>query len=242
MKTKEPKLKYRLSDHAGAGCAMCPPDHPRYYVRSVYTVGGNSFNYENAPQYFLEGKGWFTELEDVDKFFKPLPLEHPRTRAWIKHLYSHMAHCYADETRQEYGRPATLVFPPNEFELIHAGLFKINREDSDFKNCVTDQCFNVSHRKREEERKAKMEEWRKIAVPENHLAVRAIREYYPDYQPEIELIENPPKLRGNWYERAQTRPDADKCPGDISVRLPHNARGWCQYCGRDSSVVPAARQ
>ena len=71
---------YHLGD-PGNACYGEPPNHPRYFIRSIYTQHGNNPPY-GKPQYILNNIG-YEEIEQVDKFFKffkPLPLEHPRTQ------------------------------------------------------------------------------------------------------------------------------------------------------------------
>lgn len=186
MKTSKPKTQYRLQAGSGNGCAMEPPQHPRYYTKAVYTLGGNSLEYEKAPQYFFDNK-WFTELEDVDKYFKPLPLNHPAVRAWIKDLHRHLNSCYDHPTQKEYGdRRKIVIFPVPYYELMGT----------------------------EAENKAVIEERAAIATPENHSAVRSIREHYPQYQPEADLIAGKFETEGHWYETLLERPTAENCPGE----------------------------
>jgi hypothetical protein len=87
----------------------------------------------------------------------------------------------------------------------------------------------------------------KVAIPENHQAVRIIRKYYPLYNPDTHLIEDPilvlPNGRevrlGDWWERYAEQPTPTECcpPSWLG---PHRTEGWCQFCGSvDNEMMPA---
>jgi hypothetical protein len=209
----------------GCGCAGEPPGHPRYFVRSIYTKSGNCPPY-NKPQYYLNGTG-FMDLKEVDLLygtnsFPKLPLDHPRTRGWIKGNYKHFNHCYYHPTEKEYNRPMTVIYPVPNYKL---------------KSFVDDPRFSDEWREKE---KASIEAYnndifkmtKEVAVPENHCAVVIIREYYPEYLWELDLIENPPKITETWWERINEKPTPENCPGSKSLRTKHPVNGsWCQVCG-----------
>jgi hypothetical protein len=92
---------YELQSDPGNGCFLDPPGYPSYFTRSVYTQHGN--NPWRGPQMVLLGRVVQTAREDHEKvsarlkrLYKPLPLDHPRTRAWVQELYKHLQHCYRD--------------------------------------------------------------------------------------------------------------------------------------------------
>ena len=68
------------------------------------------------------------------------------------------------------------------------------------------------------------------AIPENHAAVVTIRRYYPDYEPELDLIANPPAHPGDWWERLAEKPTPETCPGKYGQKHPMGGT-WCQMCG-----------
>ncbi len=219
---------YRLGSH-GVGCAMEPPGHPRYFVRSIYTQNGNS-PIHTKPQYLLNSTG-YTDLEPIDKLygsneFPKLPADHPATIAWMKDMYSHFHHCYHDECGIDRYKQ-TLIYPVPYYELK---LF-IDRSDR------SDEWRKLEKEIVEQENKEIEEYAKSVATPENHMAVRYIRKHYPDHQPILEWIEKPPMKDGNWYGTLKERPDPDKCPGQYGMKHPVNGT-WCQFCGWHKEEPP----
>jgi len=75
----------------GAGSFLCPPNHPRHFVRSIFTQYGNSPG--RGPNYFLDGTA-FDSLQEVDTLYGSdeyprLPLTHQRSRLWLACLRSY---------------------------------------------------------------------------------------------------------------------------------------------------------
>lgn len=207
---------YKLIDMY-VGCAGNPPNHPRYFVKSIYTGYGNSPRH-GLPKYYLNGNG-YTELEQVDKLFKPLPLEHERVQEWIKSLFSHMQHCYyKDPANRKYND--MVIYPVPYYEL---------------KSFVDDVRFSDEWRTQgkanTERANNEIEALHKsIATPDNHGATIVVRKYYPEFTPTQELIDNPPKSTGNWWTVLEHRPMPNKCPGESWKKHPVNGK-WCQFCG-----------
>jgi len=229
---------YHLQDDPGNGCAFDPPGYPSYFTRSVYTQYGNtpprgaqeviafagSLRITRHSDDWKKCKGWDSEHakyeERLRKLWKPLPLDHPRTRAWIAQLYKHFQHCYADYEELEYGRPGTLVYPVPYYKL------KIARIDEhwteEYKQLVRDEAAAYN--------KMLQERAERIAIPDNHKAVVYIREFYGEYEPELDLIENPPEHPGDWWERLAEKPTPETCPGKYGYKHPMGTT-WCQMCG-----------
>lgn len=206
---------YRLGS-AGCGCAGEPPNHPRYFVKPIYTSSGNIPRY-GLPQYYLGGNG-YTEIEQVDKLFKPLPLESERVQEWIKSLYTHMQHCYRDPDSQE--RDNLIIYPVPYYKL---------------KTFVDDVRFSNEWREAERANVLRTNSeitayYRKVATVDNHAATIAVRKYYPEFTPSNDLIDNPPKSNGNWWTVLNHRPSPDTCPGESFAKHPVNGT-WCQFCG-----------
>ena len=102
-----PKYKlpptYQLQRDPGNGCYGDPPGYPTYFTRSVYTQFGNTP--PRSPQLMLLGRvvqaaheDYETVVARLERLYLPLPIEHPRTRAWIQATYKHLQHCYRDPT------------------------------------------------------------------------------------------------------------------------------------------------
>lgn len=202
----------------GCGCFLEPPGHPTYFVRPVYTKYGN--HPAKGPGYYIDGKGtnsWdeVARLYGSEKYPK-LPLDHPRTRLWIKCLYGHMQHCYRPSwAPQEYGKPGTIIYPVQDWDEKSAAAVKANG----------------------------------VPKVEDHAAVLEIRKFYPEYQPEQDLIDQPPVSgcgsEGSWWETESERPTPETCKpryeGGSMSRHPINGT-WCQWCGWVSSEADLVRK
>jgi hypothetical protein len=222
---------YRLQHGTGNGCYGDAPGYPTYFTKAVYNSTGNTPR--NAPRYVIEFEekiyiviGKDCDYEQYNRFYKslysPLPIDHERVRLWIKRQYQHFQHCYWDVSTNK-----TVIYPIPGFEL---------------KSFVDDERFSDEWRKKEkfaidQANKELIEHHKKICTPENHSAVTVIREFYPDYSPEIDLINNPPE--GNiptWWEVHSKCPNtAEECSSQNKERVhygPHPInKTWCQHCG-----------
>jgi hypothetical protein len=82
----------------------------------------------------------------------------------------------------------------------------------------------------------------RIAVPENHQAVRTIREFYPEHEPNLEWIAKAPKLsQADWWETAAECPTPETCiprnsliGGCYTWRHPKEPGRHCHFCGHDN--------
>lgn len=217
---------YRLSTHRGAGCAGDPPGHPRYFVRSVYTQYGNSppsRNGKPAPHYELNGR-YYSNLEDVDKLFKPLPLDSERVQLWIADTFRHHHSCYQDPDGAGSWHDNMIIYPVPDYKL---------------KTFHDDERFSEEWREAE---KTAIElantdiqtAARKIAKYDNHDATIIIRRYYPEFKPSARdmatLVNNPPQEKADWWERLAEKPTPETCPGADWQKHPVNG-AWCQVCG-----------
>lgn len=221
---------YRLQDQPGNGCYLDPPGYPTYYTRSVYTQYGNNpargatmlllgHVVQRAASYDHEAQQGL-----MRRLYLPLPYDHPRVDAWERSLYAHFGHCYRDTLGlfpQEYGRPAIVIYPVPGYKL------KAFRDDPRF----SDE-WRAKERAAIAQANAEIEaQHQAVCVPANHMAVIQVREIYPEAPIRHDWITNPPERIGNWWERLGQRPTPEQCPGDRSVRFPHRADGWCQFCG-----------
>jgi len=229
---------YQLQDDPGNGCAGDPPGYPSYFTRSVYTQYGNypprgaqevianagTLRITRHGDDWKKCKGWDSEHakyeERLRKLWKPLPLNHPRTRAWIAQLYKHFQHCYADYEELEYGKPGTLIYPVPNYKL------KVAHIDKHW----TEEYKQIVRAEAEAHNQMIIERATRIATVDNHLAVVRIREFYPEYEPELDLIKNPPPSPGNWWERYAEPFKPEDCPGQYGHKHPVNG-SWCQMCG-----------
>lgn len=224
-----------VSKLLGSGCAGDPPGFPTYFIQSVYDQRGNTP--ERGATAVIQGRmvDWECEYlswNDRRKMFndrmfrlwKPLPIDHPRTRAWIISTHRHFHHCYVDDTLPVTDRNRMVIYPVPEYKL---------------KSFVDDKRFNDEWRTVEKERIRLENEFtikaaELIAMPRNHMATRTIQKFYPDHVPNLDLIENPGRGVEKWWETLPRKPTPDKCPGESrwSDNPKHPVNGtWCQVCG-----------
>uniref|UniRef100_A0A6M3M8H1 Uncharacterized protein n=1 Tax=viral metagenome TaxID=1070528 RepID=A0A6M3M8H1_9ZZZZ len=226
---KKPET-YSVQKSLGNGCMLDPPGYPTYFTQHVYTAHGNSpakgvqmIIFDKVVEHtndWDKSKTYDVYRAKIDKRLKnlwdPLPLDHPRTRAWILSLYTYFKHCYADDSNSEM----SLIYPVPSYEL---------------KQFNDDERFSEEWRTAEQEsiriaNKEIIDYAKSIAIPENHQAVRRIRKFYPEYEPEEGLIQYAPVHHGNWWERHNRRPKPNECPGQYETKHPVNGT-WCQMCG-----------
>jgi hypothetical protein len=229
---------YRLQDDPGNGCSGDPPGYPSYFTRSVYTQHGNSP--ASAPEYVILHAGRIYEAiprrthyekwgEILHALWLPLPVDHPRTVAWMQSTYSHHRHCYRDLDQvikpSESGGPATIIYPLQRFWFASYG-FREFKDDPRF----SDEWRSKEKAAIEQHNAELMPKYLAVCVPENHSAVNIIRRYYPDHAPRLDWIETAPPAPGNWWETATEPPAPEDCPGQYSMKHPVNG-SWCQWCG-----------
>lgn len=223
---------YHMQSDPGNGCFLDPPGFPSYFTRSIYTKHGNEPS-RGVTKVLLgkavesrsdwdNNKTWDAVCNKrsslLKKLWKPLPLDHPRTIAWIEAVYKHLQHCYYDKDAGESDK--TLIYPLPSYQL---------------KSFVDDKRFSEEWRIKEraavdQANSETIANALKIAIPENHMAVRSIQRYYPDHVPDLKLIEKPPASAPTWWERFSECPTPENCPGGMGRNHPLNG-SWCQVCG-----------
>lgn len=226
---------YELQSDPGNGCFGDPPGYPTYFTRSVYTSHGNTPGRGAQMVITVPGEGLRIVEHSEDwkrgdatdkrnarlrKLWKPLPLDHPRTRAWIKSLYLHFKNCYTNVEAAPHSNDRTIIYPVPSYKL------KTFRDEERF----NDEYRAAQRAEVEAYNRMIVEEATALCTPETHSAVVTIRGFYPDYQPQLELIDNPPTQHGgDWWERYAENFTPETCPG--SHGRAHNSGDWCQMCG-----------
>jgi len=221
---------YRLQDGSGNGCYGDPPGFPSYFTQNVYTRSGNNPPHKQAQTVIsFEGVNYVVYGQGIDsdaykallkKLYVPLPIDHPRVRMWIESKYKHMQNCYNGHGDD------MVIFPVPDYQL---------------KSFKDDEQFSAKYRRAAKAEVTAYNEMvtatkKKLAVPYNHNAVRAIREYYPHYEPELDLIDNPPDGNiPNWWESEAKQPTPMQCTSTQRNKghywkHPINVT-WCQWCG-----------
>jgi len=235
---------YHLQRDTGNGCAGDPPGYPTYFTRSVYTGRGNTP--ARGATLVILGRVVKTAEEDDETsrkrlagLWKPLPLEHPRTRAWILSTFAHHRNCYHVPGRE------TLPFHDDGRLLIWPGGCLGKTPFGRVRDLAFETKWKREHESfdkwREEEKDAfRLEietgnariirECEAVAIPENATATGIIRRYYPEFMPTPELFAAGLESPGNWWEVMADTPAPENCPGQYGH--PHPVNGsWCQMCG-----------
>jgi len=209
---------YHLQRESGNGCFLDPPGSPSYFTRSVYTQHGNSPNRGVEEVISFDGmlyatrstSDWKSGVWDGMRYaarlmslWSKLPFEHPRTQLWIGQVHQHLRHIYVDSAQMaeplENGKPAMIVFPVSGHKLRRFVDDERFSEDWRAKERAAVEALNASVRER----------YAKVAMIDNHAAVRRIRRFYPEYAPNeaaIRAAEERP-AQGDWWERYAERPE-----------------------------------
>jgi hypothetical protein len=222
---------YHLQQDPGNGCDGDPPGYPTYFTQSVFTQYGNKpprgpqlvllGHVVDDPRDWRTGDTWDTLQARKEallrKLYSPLPIEHPRVQAWITKLYKHSHSCYTDDSKPHGDN--LVIFPVPDYEL------KTFKDDPRF----SDEWRVKERAAIEQANRDIIAAARKIAVYNNHRAVRAIQVFYPEFSAPVSDYENLPHP-GNWWERHSRNFTPEECPGQYNMKHPVNGT-WCQVCG-----------
>lgn len=237
----ELNMHWHLSNSMGSGCYGDPPGYPSYFIQHIYNHLGNTPN--GAPDQGVIHSPYNGELyavpDEREPFLRsiwlPLPIDHPRTRLWIHHAYAHSQHCYGDPAQGDKQRHVDrcIIWPVSKWSLpvrpepeVMYGQTKVRIDAADYRRLLTAYRTQVKVLIRHA--------WDIAKDPANHLAVLAIRKFYPDYEPELNLIKKPYKFfQADWWEREVERPIPEKCPGFNNASHFNSMRLYknCRYCG-----------
>lgn len=205
-----------VSDSMGNGCYLDAPGYPTHFTRSVYTSRGD--NPSRGPQMVITYEGVHYVVETAEDWKPGID--------WDAH--------YAQIQSRLHD-----LWVPLPLDHIRTRLW-VEACYRHMNHCYTDDSkpersedhifiYPVPFYKSKDA--GQIEYWTKLATPENHAAVRCIRKFYPNYQPEQDLIDGQFKLyRADWWERDAERPAFDKCPGKYGHKHPMS-KNWCQFCG-----------
>jgi len=223
LPTYKESERHHLQVGSGNGCFGDPPGYPTYFTRNVYNSEGDPLPL-GKPQmvitcennhYVVDINGEWEKL--LPLLWKPLPLNHNRTRLWIMDTYRHHNSCY--NGFGEY----LILFPVPKWCL------KSYTHDSRW-----NEEYAAARKKEVDAHNANVLARNAIlATSENHNAVRVIRKFYPEYMPEPELIELAPANVGMWWTTEAEQPSEADCA--IVQRWGNKhpyGNSWCQFCGR----------
>jgi hypothetical protein len=215
-----------LQDDPGNGCHGDAPGYPTYFTRSVYNARGDELR--NGPFLVItdpdeQERHYVVDGIDLQTLWIPLPLGHPRVALWEQAQYIHFHRCYEEPQEIEGGKPETLIWPPDAYHLKQQNItaaftfmYSINIDgfytDGTIKYKITwnwkggyDSSYTMKRRATEY-----LETKDRFATAENHLAVRAIQRFYPDYHPNVNAIVKSPthgyQPNNRWWEREAVDP------------------------------------
>lgn len=255
------KHGYHLQTDAGNACAGDPPGYPTYFTRSVYNASDNNprtgfslvIEYEGKaygidPVRWAE-KSWEEHKAKLDtlmrKLWRPLPLDHPRTQAWIRATFKHHHTCYqVPELKNKGWQDAMLIWPGGclgntPFGKLRDPVFEVEyaQKTRDFDRWT--DAHKAAFLREIEQGNAHIKVACEVAaVPDNHDGTIIVRRYYPEFQPTAELINAEFGHPGNWWEVMAEQPKPHECPGQYGN--PHPVNGsWCQMCGFEVEPVAA---
>jgi hypothetical protein len=233
-----------LQSDCGGGCAGDPPGFPTYFTRDVYSATGNSprRNWKGhckvisfggvlhgvEPNIWSEKDTWDSRRETQHKLFmrlwNKLPLDHPRTVAWIQSTYIHHRHCYQSSSKTGSWSDKMIIYPVPSYKLRHFHDDSRFNDDWRAKEKASIEAYNANI----------MEMATREATWDNHDATILIRRFYPEWDvPEHNrdlYLEPEWDHPGNWWETLESRPTPETCPGQYSMKHPCNIT-WCQMCG-----------
>lgn len=158
----------------------------------------------------------------------PLPADHERVRLWIRATYRHLRHCYRDDQRlaTDERDNGMLIFPVPYYKL------RTFQDDPRFSDAWRDaeRAAVAAYNANASDLAAK------VAISDNHCAVRRIREFYPDHMPEMDLIitNGAGEHEGDWWETEVSRPSIAECHPRNGIGARDHAAQWCQWCGRNA--------
>lgn len=237
---------YKLQKDPGNGCILDPPGYPTYFTRNVYTQHGN--NPWRGPQMVITHNGrhhvvksikdrnqysrvksWDEEhaefMERLRRLWLPLPIDHPRTQAWISYCCGYFRNCYTDPRCEEpthagnvhvgpFSAEGTIEIAPLLGLEVPIELMGLEYYETIYADAQLITIFAILSGQVEN----------LIYRPWNY-----IRQWYPEYDPHTHGCK-PGYAKGDWWERWSHKPSPEECPGKPWAR--HGQYDHCQFCGR----------
>ena len=211
---------YSLQSGRGNGCAEDAPGYPTYFSQSVYTQHGNCPR--RGPQNVLVHENvlyviWHSKDLTLQNHEKGV-FKARMGRLWQRLPVQH-------ERVQLWMRA--------KYRHHHYCYDDHSREEFGRPKTVF-----TTRLERDDTPLLEAERIREImSDPNNHQAVRLIREFYPEHQPNLAWIADPGHVElGDWWETEARRPrteeecKASQVPRFGKVFHKHDF-GWCQWCG-----------
>lgn len=230
---------YHLQKDSGNGCSGDPPGYPTYFTRSVYTQYGNT---SKGPGLVIDtmNHGLRIVPQNLGILWLKLPMEHPRTQAWIQATMLHHRHCYHLPGWKNWRDESHFLIWPGGF-MGNTPFGKLNDIEFETDYARKNKAFDKWERKHQNDFRKSMEHANEIitrqciavATSDNHNGTILVRRHYLEFKPTEELIQAEFPHPGNWWKTMAEKPQPDQCPGQY--RHPHPVNGtWCQMCGWNS--------
>lgn len=234
-------VTYHYGTSLGSACAGDPPGYPSYFLQNVYDRWGNTpargaeavICYQGVAYVVYRSSDWdgcatWEELcqkreARLRRLWKPLPLEHPRTQAWIGDSRRHHANCYQ-----------RLDVPGDWNQRLHVGAWTFTETVNLAKHlglCAVDAWLDAPA---EDETEA-WQEYHELAFEVRAASADAtilVRRFYPEYK--HDEVTEVPAVPTQWWEVLPEQPNPETCPGQVRYGdhkgHPYNG-SWCQICG-----------
>ena len=177
--------------------------------------------------------------------WRRLPLEHRRTRGWLRQTFVHLRRCYHHPENQlvlgKWAGPewskTLLVWPGGTFGHTPFGTIKkvqfeveLARKFGKYDELAPDaQAKFAADIEAENARVTRL--CTEVATVDNMDAVSGVRRWYPGFTPEPWLLAEDLRHGGEWWTRRAHPPKPGNCPGfSLDSQHPANTT-WCQTCG-----------
>lgn len=182
---------YTIDSNLGLGCFMDAPGYPSYFVQSVSTQYGNPLAKGVTTVIYDPQCGHYHAVASVEtprsyyermlkKLWKPLPIDHMRVRLWMMAVYQYQNNCYYTPWENRISGHS-IVFPNALYTKQTGTMF--SKERAEITRALAAGCI----------------------TPDNHMAVRIIRRFYPEHIPNIAYIATPPQASGSgWWETSNS--------------------------------------
>lgn len=181
---------YRIDNSPGAACYGDPPGYPTYFLRYVWTPYGNHprggavlvisdperIGAYGEPVQYAVVKGYDDYLNDwtkkpiFRKLWKPVPMDSLRFKLWERGRYIHFSSCIHDESVGKINGYARCGVD------FRVSVFAV-REYETYANYEGNEQTALVRKKLYCDAKQHLQ---------NHAAVYDIREFYPEYQVNVE--------------------------------------------------------
>jgi len=277
---KLPKT-YELQDiliSAHRGIIHVPPGYPDFFIQKIHPESGGEVR-KGSPNRVISYGGhlyvvgtnlgydlsYFKREEVKAKnvialrdIYKSLPIDHPRTVAWLHHLYSNYRSKYfipGNNIETKEVNPEIKLFAEwdntnQEYQFKYSldiRKYKGYEIDPKYQN-MSKEWLEITCKEVELYNRDLNNIVAKYVNPSNMVATRYVREFYPDFTPSQEFLDNIPEFGGIWWTLLDHQPTPETCrsfANSYAERIhPQRIRKedkHCLWCGHEIVKVEAVR-